>query len=397
MLVAVDLRDDQVLDYSPHIEGLYGVWKVLAGPEGVWLAGQFTKVDGRSRHGFAFLPNASPQPPETRLLVDRFGSWRYRPTAPPAGWNARTFADSTWASGRAEIGFGDGDEVTRIAATRQLYLRRSFTIADRAAWRVLHLRLLADAGAAVYLNGTEVARDNLPAGPLTPDTRALSSKWTRGERSYVEVDVPASLLVTGTNTLAVEVHTAPNPDDMSFAIELLGEPGTPPPTTTVLTPADQVWRVRATGVAPPSNWTSRSYDASSWAWGRGQMGAGDGDETTVINRTSPAHVTDWFRAWFPVSGPNRFRWAHVRLLADDGAVVYVNGTRVAADNMPAGTITATTPAASARSGTAEQTWRTFALPVALLREGSNLIAVELHQAGAWDPDASFAATVEAGT
>ena len=31
---------------------------------------------------------------------------------------------------------------------------------------------------------------------------------------------------------------------------------------------------------------------ASWAWGRGQMGAGDGDETTVINRKSPAHVTD---------------------------------------------------------------------------------------------------------
>jgi hypothetical protein len=41
---------------------------------------------------------------------------------------------------------------------------------------------------------------------------------------YVEVDVPARLLVSGVNTVAVEVHGTPYPTDMSFALELLGQP-----------------------------------------------------------------------------------------------------------------------------------------------------------------------------
>jgi len=32
----------------------------------------------------------------------------------------------------------------------------------------------------------------------------------------------------------------------------------------------------------------------------------------------------------------------------------------------------------------------------LLRDGSNLLAVEVHQTGAWDPDSSFAVRVQAG-
>ncbi|HYF45161.1 MAG TPA: hypothetical protein VD926_03055, partial [Acidimicrobiales bacterium] len=350
MLVAIDTRDDHVLDVAPRIQGMDGVWGVLAGPEGVWIAGEFTTVGGQARRGLAFLPEASPQPAETRVMVDRPGTWRYRSTLPPAGWTARTFDDSTWAAGRAEIGFGDGDEVTPIASTRQLFLRRAFSVADRGAWRALRVRVLGADGAVVHLNGIEVARDNVPAGPVTADTRALSPKGAELERTYVEFAVPSSLLLTGSNTLAVSVHAAPGSGDMSFALELLGEPGVAPPTTTELVGANQSWRVRSNGVTPASNWAGRSYDASAggWGWGRGIMGAGNGNETTVINRTSPAHVTDWFRAWFPVTLPGRYRTVTLRLLADDGAVVYVNGTPVVRDNLPTGTIWSTTRASSAR-------------------------------------------------
>ena len=393
MLVVVDLRDDHVLDWSPHIAGLYGVWKIIAGPEGLWLAGQFHHIGDVARHGFAFLPEATVPAPLSRSLVDRFGTWRYQPGSAPAGWNAQTFADGAWAAGRAELGFGDGDEVTRLDATRTVYLRRSFTVSDRTGWRSLHLRLLADAGAAVYLNGTEVARDNLPSGPLTATTNALSSKWTRAERSYVEVGVPPALLVDGTNTLAVEVHTAPRPEDLSFALELLGEPTEP---TDELVHADSTWRVLDTGVAPPSTWRGRSFDAAGWRWGRGQMGAGDGDETVVINRLQPAHVTDWFRQWFTVTDRNAFRWVNLRLLADDGAVVYLNGTEIVRDNLPGGTILPSTTAITARMNSAERAWRTFSVPIRLLQDGNNVLAVEVHQTGAWDPDSSFALQVQAG-
>ncbi len=398
MLVAIDLRDDHVLDWSPHVAGLYGVWKIIAGPEGLWAAGQFHHIGDLPRRGFAFLPEAATAAPATRLLVDRFGSWRYRPESAPAGWSASGFDDSGWAAGRAEIGFGDGDEVSPIATTRTLYLRRSFTVTDRTAWRSLHLRLLADAGAAVYLNGVEVARDNLPAGALTATSNALGAKWTRAERSYVEFSVPAARLVNGRNTLAVEVHTThAGPEDMSFALELLGEPGAPAGGPTgELVGANASWRVLDSGVAPAGAWNTRSFDAAAWRSVRGEMGAGDGDETTVINRLQPAHVTDWFRTWFDVADPSALRSVTLRLLADDGAVVYLNGTEIIRDNLPAGAILPGTLATTARMNADERAWRTFTVPVGLLRTGSNLLAVEVHQTGLYDPDSSLAVQVLAG-
>jgi hypothetical protein len=395
MLVTVDLRDDHVTDVAPRIAGLYGVWKVLAGPEGVWLAGQFTQVGGLARRGFAFLPNASPQPAEQQQLLGRFDGWRYHADSAPAGWASRTFVDTGWATGRGEIGYGDGDEDTRIAGTRVLYARRSFSVTNPSAWRRLHLRLLADAGGAVYLNGTEVARDNLPAGALTSTTRALGSKWTRGERSYVEVEVPSSLLVTGTNVVAVEVHAPSNPDDMSLALELLGEPGTAP-APTELVGRSSLWRYRDTGVNPGTGWHLRTYDASTWRMGQGELGAGDGDETRVINRTNPAHVTDWFRSWFNVADRTAFRSVSLSVLAEDGAVVYVNNREVGRDNLPTGTITPTTRALVGKAGADERTWRTFQVPASWLVNGSNLVAVEVHQVTAQDPDSSFALRLVAG-
>lgn len=396
MLVTVDLRDDHVTDVAPRVAGLYGVWKALAGPEGVWLAGEFTQVGGLARRGFAFLPNAAPQPAERQTLLGRFDPWRYRVGSAPAGWTARGFADGGWASGRGELGFGDGDENTAIpSGARALYARRSFTVTSPTAWRSLHLRLLADAGGAVYLNGTEVARDNLPAGTLTSSTRALGSKWTRGERSYVEVQVPSSLLVAGTNVVAVEVHASSAADDMSLALELLGQPGTAV-APTELVGTDALWRYRDTGVDPGANWRLRTYDAGTWRQGRGELGAGDGDERTVVNRTNPAHVTDWYRVWFDVADRTAHRSASLSLLAEDGAVVYVNNVEVGRDNLPAGTITPTTRALVGKAGADERTWRTFTVPVSLLVNGSNLIAVEVHQVSPQDPDSSFALRLLAG-
>ena len=179
---------------------------------------------------------------------------------------------------------------------------------------------------------------------------------------------------------------------MSLAVELLGEPQ-PAATTTALVSPAALWRYRDNGVTPPSTWRSRSYDASTWRQGRGQFGAGDGDETTVINRTNPAHVTDWYRVWFPVPNRTAYRWVTLRLLADDGAIVSVNGTEVARDNMPAGAVSPMTPGlVGPVTGAAEATWRSFPIPRSLLVDGSNLIAVEVHTVGAWRPGHQFRGT-----
>ena len=91
-------------------------------------------------------------------------------------------------------------------------------------------------------------------------------------------------------------------------------------------------------------------------------------------------VTHWFRADFVVGSAAGVRDLVADLLADDGAVIYLNGVEVVRDNMAAGPITATTPASTYRFGAAERTFRSFALPSAALVDGVNTIAVEVHQA-----------------
>ena len=84
--------------------------------------------------------------------------------------------------------------------------------ANAAAFDRLQVQLLRDDGAVVYLNGTEVLRDNLPAGTITHTTLALTAVGGADERTYFAFTVSAAYLVEGTNVLAVEVHQAAGDD-----------------------------------------------------------------------------------------------------------------------------------------------------------------------------------------
>ena len=85
----------------------------------------------------------------------------------------------------------------------------------------LRVRLQRDDGAAVYLNGTELFRDNLPAGPLTNTTRALAGAGD--EQAWQTWLVPAEALVEGLNVVAVETHqAAPDSSDLGLDLELTG-------------------------------------------------------------------------------------------------------------------------------------------------------------------------------
>ncbi len=101
---------------------------------------------------------------------------------------------------------------------------------DPAATR-LALDTLVDDGLAVYLNGVEVYRRNLPPGPVDPATLALAPV----ERPVFErgVEIPADALVRGRNVLAVAVlQAAPDDPDLRFAAALYATaraPGPPAP------------------------------------------------------------------------------------------------------------------------------------------------------------------------
>jgi hypothetical protein len=156
-----------------------------------------------------------------------------------------------------------------------------------------------------------------------------------------------------------------------------------------LVSAGSVWKYIATGVDQGTSWRSASYNDLSWSSGAAQLGYGDGDEATTIPVGSTKPITTYFRHTFSVANPSAITGLTLRLLRDDGAIVYLNGQEIARSNLPGGTITAATPALTSVGGADESRWFTFAVSPALLATGTNILAVELHQNSNSSSDISF--------
>jgi hypothetical protein len=163
----------------------------------------------------------------------------------------------------------------------------------------------------------------------------------------------------------------------------------PVETNRVFISAGSVWAYRNGEQPPSAGWKELSYDHSGWTAGAAQLGYGDGDERTVTRTSAPPHpISAYFRQTFVVNSTN-LPVNKIRLVRDDGAVVYINGREVLRDNMPAGPIEPSTLASATTGADGENQFREFAIgPMALL-EGTNVVAVEVHQANAASSDLSF--------
>ena len=201
--------------------------------------------------------------PLSASLVSPQTPWKYLSDGSDQGtaWTAPGFDDSTWSTGDAELGYGDGDEGTSISPLGVTsYFRRSFTVTDLSPIAELTLLLRRDDGAVAYLNGVEIGRSNLPAGPLTATTPALSEVTGADEISFTSLQAPASALVVGTNVLAVEVHGATDSTDLSFDAELVPvAPGAGP-----LVSSGDAWAWTDSRTPPAAGWTAVTADDSTW-------------------------------------------------------------------------------------------------------------------------------------
>ena len=169
------------------------------------------------------------------ILVPTGATWKYLDNGTDQGtaWRATSFNDSTWPSGPAQLGYGDGDEATTLGfgpdANNKFittYFRRAFNVTNASLFNGVTLRLLRDDGAVVYLNGVEVWRTNMPAGGvgfLTPASVAIGGA---DESIFVQTTISPSLLLNGTNVLAIELHQSGGTStDISFDLQLIGSDG----------------------------------------------------------------------------------------------------------------------------------------------------------------------------
>lgn len=149
---------------------------------------------------------------------------------PSAEWVRPGFDDSKWKTGRAPLGYGERSLGTELsfggdpkAKHITSYFRHGFKI-DPAFGLVKFVILLrVDDGAIVYLNGKEVVRENIAAGPANSKTAAQRRIEGHDEGKYSRHFVPATSFVAGQNTLAVEVHQFNVvSSDLVFDVQLKG-------------------------------------------------------------------------------------------------------------------------------------------------------------------------------
>ncbi|MBK5285608.1 MAG: metallophosphoesterase [Bacteroidia bacterium] len=216
-------------------------------------------------------------------LISQGAVWKYYDlgTDLVTSWKGTGYNDALWSQGPSQLGYGDGDEATVVSYGPDpnnkyitTYFRKSFTILNPGQYLSLIFNLVRDDGAMVYLNGTEVYRSNMPAGTIAYNTFASTAISGTDESAWYSSNINTSLLVSGTNVIAVEMHQVNlTSSDISFNFRLLGS-RVPfivrGPYLQTLTPNSVLvcWqtdvasgsRVRC-GLSP-SNYTMNFYDAA---------------------------------------------------------------------------------------------------------------------------------------
>ncbi len=181
--------------------------------------------------------------PEFASFINPGTAWRYWDNVTPvaAGWQTRGFNDSAWPSANARFGWGLDGEVTTLTEGRVThYFRRWFDAPQPALFSELVFQLARDDGAVVYLNGVEIFRNNMPGGPVGPNTLAATTLNTPDETLFVQhvLQTAGSGIATGTNLLAVELHqSSAASSDGGFDLQLAGY-GTTEARVYLTTPAD---------------------------------------------------------------------------------------------------------------------------------------------------------------
>jgi hypothetical protein len=221
---------------------------------------------------------------QSPVLVSTGSTWRYLDDGSDQGtaWRARGYDDSAWSSGQAQLGFGDGDEATVIgyggnASSKNIttYFRRAFSLSDPSSIGSVTVRLLADDGAVVFVNGIEAFRTNMPGGSIVSTTLASTTLFDAAESTFVSASISPALLVAGTNVIAVEVHQAePSSSDLSFDLELSAG------SSAAITRGPYLQLGTPTGI-------SVRWRTSAAVLGRVQVGPSPGVVTAAATESSP--------------------------------------------------------------------------------------------------------------
>ena len=266
------------------------------------------------------------------------------------------------------------------------------------------------AGARVFIEGTDTQSITLSDGSYLLAGLSTSSGTTLGAMFDGEVLQPttvmpvtpspqlngidfhahsSSLPGAPTQTISVSPHLAAT--DTATTVQLSAMLWDNTAAEDLLVPFGDTWNYLDTGVDPGATWIDVGFDDSAWLSGAAELGYGD-TQTTEISFGSDAankHITSWFRRSFSVANAAEVSRLKLSLKRDDGIRVFLNGTEIARDNLTTGTVNAATEARNDVSSSNEGTLLHFNVDPALLIDGVNIVAAEVHQEDSDSSDLSF--------
>ena len=199
----------------------------------------FYTLDGSDprQRGGAVHPNAQVASfggggPAPVTYITTGHEWSYLDDGSDQGsvWRSADFDDSGWASGPSELGYGSDGEGSGTTVSfgpdssgkhATTYFRTSVDIPQPSSFFNFLLRVKYDDGVAVYINGKETLRQNLPAGASFD---SYASGTVDNEGGWKDFMLATSDLSAGVNVIAVEIHqTSGSSSDIRLDMVLRGE------------------------------------------------------------------------------------------------------------------------------------------------------------------------------
>ena len=134
---------------------------------------------------------------------------------PNPNWKNLDFDDSNWSQGGSGFGYDDGDDETIIPdGTLSVYLRKRFNISDLQSLNSLILDIDYDDAFVAYINGVEVARENINGSPPAYNSGTIQEHealmYNGGSPERFVITNPNSILVEGENILSIQGHNISN-------------------------------------------------------------------------------------------------------------------------------------------------------------------------------------------
>ncbi|MEC7242034.1 MAG: metallophosphoesterase family protein [Myxococcota bacterium] len=149
------------------------------------------------------------------------------------------------------------------------------------------------------------------------------------------------------------------------------------------------WRFHDLGEDLGDDWNAVDYDDSAWEEGPGELGYGDGDEATLLEKAQPdVHPTVYFRKTVELDQlPSE---SEFQVIFDDAVAVWLNDELIFFENFGNGSSYGAWASQSAGDN-ALLVWGSDELPWAL---GSNVLGVMVKQTDAGSSDLSFDMAVD---